>query len=42
MTVVIDGEGIIRGRLVGFSDSFGFELEDAVRDGLKRLASTGK
>jgi thiol-disulfide isomerase/thioredoxin/Tfp pilus assembly protein PilF len=42
MTVVIDGEGIIRGRLVGFSDSFGFELEDAVRDGLKRLAPAGK
>jgi thiol-disulfide isomerase/thioredoxin len=41
-TVVIDGEGIVRGRLVGYSDSFGFELEDAVRDGLKRLAPAGK
>jgi hypothetical protein len=41
-TVVIDGEGIIRGRLVGFFDSFGFELEDAVRDGLKRLSAAGK
>jgi thiol-disulfide isomerase/thioredoxin len=41
-TVVIDGEGIIRGRLVGYWDSFGFELEDAVRDGLKRLAPAGK
>ncbi len=41
-TVVIDGEGIIRGRLVGYSESYGFELEDAVRDGLKRLAPAGK
>jgi thiol-disulfide isomerase/thioredoxin len=41
-TVVIDGEGIIRGRLVGYSDSYGFEIEDAVRDGLKRLSAAGK
>lgn len=38
----LDGEGIIRGRLVGYWDSFGFELEDAVRDGLKRLSPGGK
>jgi thiol-disulfide isomerase/thioredoxin len=42
MTVVIDGEGIIRGRLVGYSDSYGLEIEDAVRDGLKRLVPAGK
>jgi thiol-disulfide isomerase/thioredoxin len=41
-TVVIDGEGIVRGRIVGLSAVYGFELEDAVRDGLKRLTAAGK
>ena len=41
-TVVIDGEGIVRERIVGFSGSYGFTLETAVRNGLKRLTATGK
>lgn len=41
-TVVIDGEGIVRDRIIGVSRSYGLTLEADVRDGLKRLAAAGK
>jgi thioredoxin-like negative regulator of GroEL len=41
-TVVIDGEGIVRDRIVGVSRSYGLTLEADVKDGLKRLAASGK
>jgi thioredoxin-like negative regulator of GroEL len=41
-TVVIDGEGIVRDRIIGVSPSYGLTLESDVRDGLKRLAAAGK
>ena len=37
--VVIDGEGIIRKWILGFSDSYGATLDASVRDALKRLAA---
>ena len=41
-TVVIDGEGIIRDTITGFTRSFGMTLEDDIRKGLKALATPGQ
>jgi hypothetical protein len=35
--IVIDGEGIVRGRLFGYSEFYGARLESSVRDALERL-----
>lgn len=37
--IVIDGEGIVRGRIFGYSPSYGGTLDSNVRDALKRLAA---